>query len=97
MMIEHGFRHLPVVAGTPLLGRGPLHAGSAVAQAAALQVQSRRSSRQERASLSAQDAAAAALIFKTEVLWSPLDALPSAYVAPGRIPPGAWQPHQGLA
>ena len=44
-----------------------------------------------------QDAAAAALIFKTEVLWSQLDALHSAYVAPGRIPPGAWQPHQGLA
>lgn len=43
-----------------------------------------------------QDAAAAALVFKTEVLWSQLDALYSAYVAPARIPPGAWQPHEGL-
>ncbi|MFD1156268.1 pyrroloquinoline-quinone synthase PqqC [Roseovarius aestuarii] len=39
-----------------------------------------------------QDAAANALIFKTNVLWSQLDALYSAYVEPGRIPPGAWQP-----
>lgn len=44
-----------------------------------------------------QDAAAAALIFKTEVLWAQLDALHSAYVDPGRIPLGAWQPDQGLA
>lgn len=43
-----------------------------------------------------QDAAAAALVFKTEVLWSQLDALYSAYVAPARVPPGAWQPHEGL-
>ncbi|MFD1880680.1 pyrroloquinoline-quinone synthase PqqC [Paracoccus pacificus] len=43
-----------------------------------------------------QDAAAAALIFKTDVLWAQLDALYSAYVAPGRIPPGGWQPHEGL-
>ncbi|MEX0340313.1 MAG: pyrroloquinoline-quinone synthase PqqC [Arenibacterium sp.] len=43
-----------------------------------------------------QNAAAAALIFKTEVLWAQLDALYSAYVAPGRIPPGAWQPGEGL-
>lgn len=43
-----------------------------------------------------QDAAAAALVFKTEVLWAQLDALYSAYVAPARIPPGAWQPHEGL-
>lgn len=43
-----------------------------------------------------QDAAAAALIFKTEVLWAQLDALYAAYVAPGRIPPGGWQPHEGL-
>ena len=48
-------------------------------------------------SKSEQDAAAAALIFKTEVLWSQLDALHSAYVVPARIPPGAWQPHEGLA
>ncbi len=43
-----------------------------------------------------QDAAAAALTFKTEVLWAQLDALYSAYVAPGRIPPGGWEPGQGL-
>ena len=40
--------------------------------------------------LEKQDAAAAALIFKTDVLWSQLDALYSAYVEPGRIPPGGW-------
>jgi len=44
----------------------------------------------------AQEAAARALIFKTEVLWAQLDALEHAYVAPGRIPPGAWQPGEGL-
>ncbi|MFZ5964428.1 pyrroloquinoline-quinone synthase PqqC [Thalassococcus sp. BH17M4-6] len=44
-----------------------------------------------------QDAAARALEFKTDVLWSQLDALYSAYVAPARIPPGAWQPGEGLA
>ncbi|WP_052171740.1 pyrroloquinoline-quinone synthase PqqC [Paracoccus sanguinis] len=44
-----------------------------------------------------QDVAAAALVFKTDVLWAQLDALHSAYVAPGRIPPGAWQPGEGLA
>ncbi|QHQ34327.1 pyrroloquinoline-quinone synthase PqqC [Algicella marina] len=43
-----------------------------------------------------QDAAAAALTFKTDVLWSQLDALWSAYVEPARIPPGAWRPGQGL-
>lgn len=43
-----------------------------------------------------QDAAAAALIFKTDVLWAQLDALWSAYVEPARIPPGAWQPGEGL-
>ncbi len=43
-----------------------------------------------------QDMAAAALTFKTEVLWAQLDALSSAYVVPGRIPPGGWQPGQGL-
>lgn len=43
-----------------------------------------------------QDAAARALTFKTEVLWAQLDALWSAYVEPGRIPPGAWQPGEGL-
>ncbi len=44
-----------------------------------------------------QDAAAAALIFKTDVLWAQLDALYSAYVDPARIPPGAWHPGEGLA
>ena len=43
-----------------------------------------------------QDAAAAALTFKTDVLWSQLDALYSAYVSPARIPPGAWQSGEGL-
>ncbi len=43
-----------------------------------------------------QDAAAEALMFKTDVLWSQLDALSAAYVVPGRIPPGAWQPGEGL-
>jgi pyrroloquinoline-quinone synthase len=44
-----------------------------------------------------QDAAAAALTFKTDVLWAQLDALWAAYVAPARIPPGAWRPDEGLA
>lgn len=43
-----------------------------------------------------QDAAADALCFKTDVLWAQLDALWAAYVAPGRIPPGAWKPGEGL-
>ncbi len=44
-----------------------------------------------------KDAAVAALEFKTDVLWAQLDALWGAYVDPGRIPPGAWTPDQGLA
>ncbi|MBU2942618.1 pyrroloquinoline-quinone synthase PqqC [Shimia thalassica] len=44
-----------------------------------------------------QDAACGALIFKTNVLWAQLDALWGAYVEPGRIPPGAWQPGEGMA
>ncbi|MGM0586119.1 MAG: pyrroloquinoline-quinone synthase PqqC, partial [Pseudomonadota bacterium] len=44
-----------------------------------------------------QDAAAAALEFKTDVLWAQLDALEAAYVNPARIPPGAWRPGEGLA
>ncbi len=40
--------------------------------------------------LEKQDAAAAALIFKTDVLWSQLDALHAAYVTPAAIPPGGW-------
>lgn len=43
-----------------------------------------------------QEAAAAALVFKTDVLWAQLDALQAAYVTPGEIPPGAWQPGEGL-
>lgn len=43
-----------------------------------------------------QDAAAAALTFKTEVLWAQLDALEHAYVTPARIPPGGWCPGEGL-
>ncbi len=46
--------------------------------------------------LEKQDAAANALIFKTDVLWSQLDALSAAYVEPARVPPGAWQEGQGL-
>lgn len=34
----------------------------------------------------------AALEFKCDVLWAQLDALYSAYVAPGHIPPGAFRP-----
>lgn len=33
-----------------------------------------------------------ALEFKCGVLWAQLDALYHAYVAPGHVPPGAWQP-----
>jgi pyrroloquinoline-quinone synthase len=43
-----------------------------------------------------QDAAAAALVFKTDVLWAQLDALYAGYVAPARIPPGAWKPGDGV-
>ena len=39
-----------------------------------------------------QDAVIAALVFKCSVLWSMLDALHHAYVAPGMIPPGAFRP-----
>ena len=39
-----------------------------------------------------QDAVLAALIFKTDVLWAQLDALYHAYVEPGHIPPGAFDP-----
>lgn len=41
-----------------------------------------------------QDAAVAALTFKTDVLWAQLDALWQGYVE-GRIPPGAWRPGEG--
>lgn len=46
-------------------------------------------------SLETQDMAAQALIFKTDVLWSQLDALWGAYVEPARIPPGAWRLGEG--
>jgi pyrroloquinoline-quinone synthase len=36
-----------------------------------------------------------ALRFKCNVLWTQLDALHSAYVEPGRIPPGAFDPDAG--
>ena len=39
-----------------------------------------------------QQAVLAALLFKCDVLWSQLDALHHAYVAPGHIPPGAFEP-----
>ena len=39
-----------------------------------------------------QEAALAALRFKTEVLWAQLDALHFAYVEPAFIPPGAFVP-----
>jgi len=42
--------------------------------------------------LEQQEATLAALSFKCDVLWSQLDALHFAYVAPGYIPPGAFDP-----
>jgi pyrroloquinoline-quinone synthase len=39
-----------------------------------------------------QEAALAALRFKTDVLWAQLDALYAAYVSPGLVPPGAFVP-----
>jgi pyrroloquinoline-quinone synthase len=39
-----------------------------------------------------QEAVLAALRFKCDVLWSQLDGLYFAYVAPGLIPPGAFIP-----
>ena len=39
-----------------------------------------------------QQASLRALLFKTGVLWAQLDALYGAYVAPGHIPPGAFDP-----
>ncbi|GLS42435.1 pyrroloquinoline-quinone synthase PqqC [Methylobacterium brachythecii] len=43
-----------------------------------------------------QRQAMAALTFKCNVLWTQLDALYFAYVAPGMVPPDAWQPGEGL-
>ena len=42
-----------------------------------------------------QQAVIAALYFKCDVLWAQLDALYYAYVAPGFIPPGAYDPEAG--
>ncbi len=39
-----------------------------------------------------QDAVLDAVRFKTDVLWAQLDALYSAYVEPGRVPPGCFVP-----
>jgi coenzyme PQQ biosynthesis protein C len=39
-------------------------------------------------------AVADALIFKCDVLWSQLDALHFAYVEPGHVPPGAFEPKE---
>ena len=39
-----------------------------------------------------QESVLNAIRFKTDVLWAQLDALYSAYVAPGNIPPGAFVP-----
>ncbi len=44
-----------------------------------------------------QDAAIAALRFKCDVLWAMLDALDYAYVTPGNIPPGAFDPSASTA
>ncbi len=44
-----------------------------------------------------QEAVIGALEFKCDVLWAQLDALHHAYVAPGHVPPGAWQPEAALA
>ncbi|WP_132255930.1 pyrroloquinoline-quinone synthase PqqC [Methylobacterium segetis] len=43
-----------------------------------------------------QRQAMAALTFKCNVLWTQLDALYFAYVAPGMTPPDAWRPGEGL-
>ena len=41
-----------------------------------------------------QQAVIRALLFKTQVLWAQLDALYGAYVEPGHIPPGAFNPQE---
>ena len=43
-----------------------------------------------------QRQAMAALTFKCNVLWTQLDGLYFSYVAPGMVPPDAWQPGDGL-
>lgn len=43
----------------------------------------------------AQQRVLQALHFKCDVLWTQLDALTYAYVEPGRVPPGAFQPESG--
>ena len=44
--------------------------------------------------LEAQQAVIAALTYKCDILWAQLDALYFAYVAPGMIPPGAFDPRR---
>jgi coenzyme PQQ biosynthesis protein C len=41
-----------------------------------------------------QRAVLAALELKCDILWAMLDALHHAYVAPGHVPPGAWEPRR---
>ncbi len=48
--------------------------------------------REHATTAAAQHACLAALSFKCDVLWSMLDALYFAYVAPGFVPPGAYRP-----
>jgi coenzyme PQQ biosynthesis protein C len=48
--------------------------------------------KQEARSAREQQAVLDALIFKCDVLWAQLDALEHAYVTPGRIPAGAFDP-----
>ncbi len=48
--------------------------------------------REHATTAAAQHACLAALTFKCDVLWSMLDALYFAYVAPGFVPPGAYRP-----
>ena len=43
-----------------------------------------------------QEACVDAVRFKCDVLWAQLDALHHAYVTPGVIPPGAYQPGQAI-
>lgn len=51
--------------------------------------------REHATTMATQRACLAALSFKCDVLWSMLDALYFAYVAPGFVPPGAYRPEMG--
>lgn len=48
--------------------------------------------KREARSVAEQQSVCDALVFKTQVLWAQLDALYLAYVEPGLIPPGAFNP-----